>query len=490
MSERFTFNSGGGRLDAPALRRGAAAAGPSSADAGTPSSESAPFAREKTDWAFIFLLAFTANVFFRPQDAIPGLHLLHLAELCALGGLVALAMGRLAKNLPVSRVTPELVGVCALGVLIAVLAPFSIWFGGAIGVFKDLYIKVVLIFLLMVNVLSSPKRIERLTWLLVIASGYIGFRAVLDYVRGANLVENGRVKGAVGGIFQNPNDLALNMVAILPLALYFAIKPGRPIRRALAALFAVFMLGAIVASHSRSGTLGLVAMIAVFAVLSLKERPGLVVGGILIASLALPLLPSSYWARLSTITDGSHDDTGSREARETLLRESAQAFFENPITGVGAGQFKNWNPEGRQEPWRESHDVFLQVAAELGVGGLLVFLFLIARGALSVVQTRKLLRRARAAATAGRAGRKPAAAPAPRLDDEELRLMEGHSAAMLASLAGWLVCAIFASVAYNWTFYYLLALAAAPRDVLVDRLPPGRPSARRLRQPQFEVVRA
>ena len=35
---------------------------------------------------------------------------------------------------------------------------------------------------------------------------------------------------------------------------------------------------------------------------------------------------------------------------------------------------------------------------------------------------------------------------------------------MTAALAGWFVCALFASVAYNWTFYYLLALAVAPRD--------------------------
>ena len=487
MSERFTFTSGRGRTEVPSLGRQAVAAAPV-IEGTAPDAHATP--REKTDWAFVFLLAFTANVFFRPQDAIPGLHFLHLAELCALGGLAALVMGRLARNLPVSRVTPELVGVCALGVLIALLAPFSIWFGGAIGVFKDLYIKVILIFLLMVNVLTTPKRIERLTWLLVIASGYIGFRAVLDYVRGANLVENGRVQGAVGGIFQNPNDLALNMVALLPFALYFAMQPGRSLRRAFAALFALFMLGAIVASHSRSGTLGFVAMIAVFAMFLVKQRPGMVVGGAMVVVLALPLLPSSYWERLSSITDGSHDDTGSREARETLLRESAQAFLENPITGVGAGQFKNWNPEGRVEPWRESHDVFLQVAAELGVGGLLVFLFLIVRGGLSVMQTRTLLRHARAAAAAKLTGRKPPTAPLPRLDEEELRTMEGHSAAMLASLAGWLVCAVFASVAYNWTFYYLLALAATPRDVLIERLPPGRASARRLRQPHLEVARA
>ena len=27
---------------------------------------------------------------------------------------------------------------------------------------------------------------------------------------------------------------------------------------------------------------------------------------------------------------------------------------------------------------------------------------------------------------------------------------------MLACMAGWFVCALFASVAFNWTFYYLL----------------------------------
>ena len=35
---------------------------------------------------------------------------------------------------------------------------------------------------------------------------------------------------------------------------------------------------------------------------------------------------------------------------------------------------------------------------------------------------------------------------------------------MVAGLVGWFVCALFASVAYHWTFYYLLALAVAPRD--------------------------
>ena len=41
---------------------------------------------------------------------------------------------------------------------------------------------------------------------------------------------------------------------------------------------------------------------------------------------------------------------------------------------------------------------------------------------------------------------------------------------MTAAVAGWFFSTLFASVAYNWTFYYLLALAIAPREILLDRL--------------------
>jgi hypothetical protein len=40
---------------------------------------------------------------------------------------------------------------------------------------------------------------------------------------------------------------------------------------------------------------------------------------------------------------------------------------------------------------------------------------------------------------------------------------------MLAAMVGWTVCSLFASVAFNWTFYYVLALAVAGREMLAAR---------------------
>jgi O-antigen ligase len=428
--------------------------------------EAADPPRERRDLAYTGLLAFTALLFFRPQDQIPALGLLHLAELSALIALAAMVSGRLRRRLPVSVVTPELLGVVGLGGVILATAPFSIWIGGSVSTFTEIYVKIILIFVLMVNTLTTPKRIERFLWLIVLASGYIGFRAVFDYVRGINLVENGRVQGAVGGMFKNPNDLALNMVAVMPFAILIVLRGVGVVRRAVAGMCAVLMLGAIVASQSRSGTIGLGMMILVLGAHVVRRKPGLAVAGILAVLLAIPVMPSSYWHRLSSITDQSADETGSREARRILLKESFEAFLEHPITGVGAGQFKNYNPQGRQEAWRESHNIILQVAAELGIFGLGLLLFLIGRAVLAGRSTRRLLRRAAPRAPAQN-GTVPARAV---ITEDERTWIVWYTAATMAALLGWLFCALFASVAYNWTFYYLLALAIAPREFLRLRL--------------------
>ena len=402
--------------------------------------------------AFKWTLAFTAVLFLRPQDILPPLAALHLAELTAIAALVSLIMGRLSKAQPLTRLTPELSGVLAFGVLMLVLAPFSIWIGGAVGTFQDLYLKVILVYLLCVNVLSSPKRLERLIWILVITVGYFGFRAVLDYARGVNVVRGGtRVMGSVGGFMQNPNDMALNMVSFLPLAALVAMHNRSVFKRVVAALAALFMMGAIVASGSRGGFLGFAAMLFVLAAFSVKKHPMFAMGGAVVVICALPLAPSSYWDRIASIADDRKDDVQSSQARRALMGESLQAFMENPLTGVGAGNFKDWNPRGRSEAYHEAHNVWLQVAAELGVFGFAVFFYLVMRAFYSIFQTRRQLRRNGA-------------------ESDAADLLDEHSAAMAASLTGWFVCAFFASVAYNWTFYYLLALAAAPREILRDRL--------------------
>jgi O-antigen ligase len=478
--ERLAFNAGGARREvassaaSPSTRADAArTALPEPAPAARSGRRRAPADAEPRDWAFTWTMIFTAVLFLRPQDLLPPLELLHLAEMSALAALVALIGGRMARRQPLTRMTPEFAGVLALGALILLLAPFSIWFGGVVHVFTNVYVKVALVYLLAVNVIVSPKRLERLTWILVIAVGYIGFRAVLDYVRGVNVFAHGtRVMGSVGGLMENPNDLALHMVVFLPLALFMAMRPGSAPKRLIAAGAGFSMIGAVVASGSRGGFLGLAATLVVLTVLVARQRPALVAAGVLVMLCALPLVPGQYWRRIASITDDSKDDYESAAARRTLFGEAIDAFLENPLTGVGAGQFKDYKPEKRIEAWHETHNIWLQVSSELGILGFAIFAFLMGRAFWGVWQTRRLLAKAALALARRRSSTRKAVAGAPIISAYDATLLDAHSAAMAASLVGFFVCSFFASVAYGWTFYYLLVLAVAPRDMLRACVPP------------------
>jgi len=175
---------------------------------------------ETWDWGWGGLLMFSILLFFRPQDQVIALGNAHLSEVAAIIGLTAMVMLNSKRREPLTRVTPELIGVMGLALVMLITIPTSFWPGGSFGVFKDIYIKVALVFMLMVNTVTSPRRIERICWVIVLAFGYISLRAWLDYARGVNLVEGGRVAGAAGGFFENPNDLALNLVAFLPLVFW------------------------------------------------------------------------------------------------------------------------------------------------------------------------------------------------------------------------------------------------------------------------------
>ena len=168
---------------------------------------------------------------------------------------------------------------------------------------------------------------------------------------------------------------------------------------------------------------------------------------------------------------GSHhqpdeDQTGSRAARIRLFKQGLQVFIENPITGIGAGQFLNYDGDMMVERWRVTHNVWLQVAAELGIFGFCGV---------------RVPRRARVHVLLCRAPALPFAGPTrqqssraattltPQEQKDHRHQRERHAGRRWS--AGWSAPSS-PSVAFNWTFYYVLALAVAGREIAQERLAP------------------
>ena len=241
------------------------------------------------------------------------------------------------------------------------------------------------------------------------------------------------------------------------------MRPGPFLKRACFAGISLLMLTAIVFTKSRGGTLGTVAMLVTFVAVARVLTPATVIAGVLAGMLVLPAMPASFWSRMESITDSKKDETGSREERRLLLKQGWMVFTENPLTGIGAGQFKNYWHQGLPRKWHEVHNVWLQVAAEIGIFGLLAFAFLVARAFSAAFWTRRRLTPRRQ-----RRGR-PRSELEDGLSDDERLFLQTHATAMVAGMVGWFVCALFASVALNWTIYYLLGLAVTARDLVRAR---------------------
>jgi putative inorganic carbon (HCO3(-)) transporter len=482
MSERLTFNLGGGGRD---LRdRIAWVSAPAT---GTLSEAAAPYLPplERPNWGFWGVFAFTALLFFRPQDTVRALAPLHLPELAAIAALAAMVGHRVSRGLPLVKLSPEIIGVGALAFVMLATAPFSVWPGGALRTFTDVYFKVVLIFILMVNSIKGVKALQWFNWLILSAMGYVAARGVADYAVGRHLVKGDRLHGAISGLMGNPNDLAMNMVTFLPLAAMIAIMRGRTGPRLAAGAIATLMVATILFTKSRGALLGLAAVFVVLVFEGRKLRRGLGVMAVTAALAALPLMPSWFWSRLASITDAEQDESGSRQARKLLMEEGWRAFIEHPLTGVGAGQFKNYNPPDRQETWRETHNVTLQIAAELGIVGLIVFVVLLWQAAVALLWTRRMFaaRPSRARPPTGGSG---TVSVLEAFRPEERDWMRMHTVAMSASLVGWVVCAQFGSVGYYWTFYYLLALIVAAREITRDRIVAAHKATRPAPQPAWK----
>src|SRR5262249_29783790 len=128
---------------------------------------------EPRDWGYGGLVAFTAVLMLRPQGNFSFLDPFHLAEVTPVVRIAPLLIHRLTKRLPVFRVTPETTALFVFGLVLFFTAPFSVWPGGALDVAVNAYLKIVIVFVLMTNTLTTPKRIDRLIFLIVLCFGYV-----------------------------------------------------------------------------------------------------------------------------------------------------------------------------------------------------------------------------------------------------------------------------------------------------------------------------
>ncbi len=396
--------------------------------------------------AFWALMMFMAVLLLAPQFMFPALAPFRLALLAGGVAVVAHTLDRWTVGRPSNVRTREMKLAACLAGWAGLTVPFSYWPGGSVEVLTDLFLKSLVLFWLIANVVNSIWRLRHFAWGLTLMSIPITNTGLEHYLSGTFLSDGARIVGYEGSLTANPNDLALMLNLILPFTLALVGLTRRPAVRALLLGIVALNITAIIVTFSRGGfiTLSVVLGITVARLLRTPKRPwGLALLAALL--LSLPILPTSYGSRVATITDIDSDPTGSAQARWALTVAALRFVFTHPVVGAGiGGDIYALNED--IGTWNNVHNAYLEFAVDLGFPGLVFFLLLFAAclGSTSI--------------TCHKVGRHPA--------ESDLAYL---AKAIRLSLIAFGVAALFHPVAYHFYFYCLAGLAAACRIHLAQR---------------------
>jgi O-Antigen ligase len=237
------------------------------------------------------------------------------------------------------------------------------------------------------------------------------------------------------------NYLATILVLLVPLALVLASQQRVPMRRALWAGCALLLVLMVFLTSSRGGFIGLLAAFMVF----VYRRRG--IGGAVAVLLLLLgtilVLPTDLGSRaLATIFQDTSSALPpgleqSNRAHVALFWAALRMIADNPLTGVGPLNFKELSTlYTGLDQGNIAHNSFLEIAAELGLPALGIFLLLIAA----------------TFRTLGRAARLGAGSA-------EARELASWAEGLRSGLIGFLVAGCFISAQYEKILWLTLFLA-------------------------------
>ena len=207
-------------------------------------------------------------------------------------------------------------------------------------------------------------------------------------------------------IYNNSNDLAA--LTFFPLSLTVALalteKKGWVKRAAFVGAGALPLM--ILLTQSRGALIGLVAAGLVFFIAHAKgKRIRSVLIALAMFVVIAPFVPESAWRRFGGMKELTSEDTiqradpeGSADARWNIWRVARVIVAENPMTGVGLGAYSlahaqysarinNVPPAARGG--KDTHSTYLNIAAETGLPGLILFIAMVASVAVPAELTRR-----------------------------------------------------------------------------------------------------
>lgn len=279
------------------------------------------------------------------------------------------------------------------------------------------YLKDIIIAVLIIILLRRVSTFRAVVWTLLVAGIFMGTITAYQQLSGThsntylgfgmaevqNIIgqdSDFRIAGPVG----DPNFYAQILLVLIPLALDRLWREKKPLLRFLAAWAFIVCLLSIMFTFSRGAFLALLVMAALL-VWQYRIRFTSLLVTIVLLMVLYQFVPEQYGARLQTMTD-LVPGVGQQDLRHEIsfrgrLSESWvgwRMFADHPVLGVGWSNYPaHYQRYSRQLGFdsrleaRDAHNFYLEMAAESGLVGLIMFGLLLGFSFSGLVRTHKAL---------------------------------------------------------------------------------------------------
>lgn len=346
----------------------------------------------------------------------------------------------------------------------------------------------VAIYLLLLNAIRTPKVLRQAIWVLLAAGASLSALTIFQHVTGTyatpygGFAQVGREyitghvsKPRLSGPLGDPNYYAQILIVLAPIGLMLTDGVRSGMRRSLTLSVTGLIIAGIAFTSSRGAGIALVLVVLLMGACRYitGKQLLLIAAGLALLVSAVP----DYRDRVVTLVNvaganaagPSRHESGTDQSvrsRSTEMLAAALVFSDHPFLGVGPDQFPLYYQEYASQaggevhetnkfgankgeaPKREAHNLFLSIAADLGLAGLAVFLALVLVTARGLVQARRHWV----------------------LHD---RSLANIATGLLMALIAYLVTGMFLTLAFERYFWLLLALAGATAAIARSEMRDG-----------------
>jgi len=193
-------------------------------------------------------------------------------------------------------------------------------------------------------------------------------------------------RGRLTSLFIFPNGFSAYLVMSLPVILgALRIEGTGFLKRIFLIFISLISLVCLVSTYSRAGWIGFAVSIVLMGYLSARKKRVLLLSLLIFSIIGISLFLFLQRETLKSFLFHNYSD----QSRQFIWAKSIKMIKDHPLTGIGIGNFyyvypryilqgEEKLPEEVSHPWH-AHNLFLNIAVEMGLPALCFFLWFIFR---------------------------------------------------------------------------------------------------------------